>query len=153
MQAIRLYMLAAPDATINEAKEEVESMLTGLYVEDMGARSHKEIETPHGNPFTSRDSIMTGVSYVDRLQIAEALFEGNKIEAINIFKSISPGTDLAKAKRIIELYEQELYASYPSRFSKPRSKKKKLNPIVAILLTAAVIVLIIVAVYILILWK
>ncbi|MGC8829591.1 MAG: hypothetical protein ACP5TE_07425 [Verrucomicrobiia bacterium] len=152
MQAIRLYMIAVPGSTMKEAKEEVESILTGIYVEEIGARGHIPEETNHGNPFTSKDSIMGGIPYIDRLQIAEELFEGNKHEAIKIYKRLLPEVDDKKAKKIIELYQDELYAAFPKRFIRPISKSVAIKPIYLALIAVVVITLIITAIYIFMLW-
>ncbi|MGC8742668.1 MAG: hypothetical protein ACP5T0_02170 [Verrucomicrobiia bacterium] len=153
MQAIRLYTLAVPGSTMKEAKEEVESILTGIYVEEIRARGHIPEETQHGNPFTSMNSIMAGINYVDRLKIAEELFEGNKHEAIKIYKQLTQEKNDAKAKRIVELYEDELYAAFPKRFIKKPSKHKQINPLLLIGIAVAIIILITVSIYIYLLWR
>ncbi len=152
MHAIRLYMEAVPGSTMGEAKEQVESILTGLYVESIGAKGHILQETSNGSPFTSNKSIMVGIAPVDRLQIAEALFEGRISEGIKILRRIAPELDHSKAKKIIELYEEELYAAYPGRFKPGVHKKKKIHPAIILVVAVIVIVLLIVGIYVLILW-
>lgn len=153
MQAIRLYILAVPGSTRKEAKEEVESILTGIYVEEIGARGHILEETARGNPFTSSDSIMADINYVDRLKIAEELFEGKKREAVKIYKQLTQEKDDAKAKRIVELYEDELYAAFPKRFIKKPFKHKQIKSSLLIGIAVAIIILITASIYIYLLWR
>ena len=154
MHAIRLYMEAFPGTSMAEAKAEIENILTGIYVESIGLSEPNPGKTVReSNPFTSSDSILGEVSYVDRLQIAESLFEGRKIEAIKTYRELSPDTDLLKSKKIIDLYEAELYAAYPKRFSKPLSQKKNIKPVFLLLIAILIIVLLIVGIYALMLWK
>ncbi len=153
MHAIRLYMEAVPGASMAEARAEVESILTGIYLENTGARVPKPEETPHGNPLTSSDSILGKISYADKLQIAEFLFNSRKIEAIKTYRELSPGTGLSEAKKIIDIYEAELYAAYPKRFLKPLSQKKNIKPVFLLSIAIVIIVLLIIGIYALMLWK
>ncbi len=153
IHAIRLYMEAVPGSSMAEAKTEVESILTGIYVDSMVSREPIPEETPRGNPLNSSDSILSGISYDDRLQIAESLFAGRKIEAIKHYREITPGVELVKAKKLIDLYEAELYAAYPKRFAKPLSQNKNVKSIFLLLIGIIIIVLLIIGIYALMLWK
>jgi len=154
MHAIRLYMDAVPGSTFAEAKSEVESILTGLYITETASQGQHYDEERSDNPLTSSRSIMTGISYVDRLQIAEALFDGRKIEAIKIFREVSGCKDIAKAKKIVEIYAEELYRAFPKNFRRPPKRLEiHINPLLAALIISIFILLVICVVYLIILSK
>lgn len=54
-------------------------------------------------------------------QIRNALFAGNKIEAIKLFRAGAPEASLAEAKTAVEALEAQLRASSPERFAAKRS--------------------------------
>lgn len=54
-------------------------------------------------------------------RIQDALFRGEKIEAIRIYRE-QTGVGLAEAKQAVEQVERELRASAPERFSAPAGK-------------------------------
>lgn len=154
MHAIRLYMEAVSGSTMAEAKSEIESILTGVYVTEIAAKDNLLEDKRSTNPLTSDKSIMAGISYLDRLKIAEELFAGNKLEAIKIFRRVSDCKELIKAKKIVEIFAEELYKVYPDRFKKPPKRLEvKINPLLAGVIIAVLILLVISAVYFIILWK
>ena len=57
-------------------------------------------------------------------EIKEALYQGNKIEAIRLFRNHSD-KGLAEAKEFIEGLAEELYAAEPERFASPPSASGK----------------------------
>lgn len=146
-------MEAVPGASMAEARAKVESILTGTYLENTGARVPKPEQTLNGNPLTYSDSILSGISYDDRLRIAEFLFNNRKIDAIKTYRELSPADDLSKAKKIIDLYESELYAAYPKRFPQPLSQKKNIKPVFLLSIAIVIIVLLIIGIYALIFLK
>lgn len=141
MQAIRLYMQFVPGASMEEARQAIEEMLPGQLTQILPKQPQI---TPRGpnDPLISDNSIMSGFSYEHRLEIASALFEGDKIEAVKIYLRIMPKATPAEAKRIIELFEIELYKAYPSHFV--RQPKKKESRDVIYLIIGSIIVMIIV---------
>jgi ribosomal protein L7/L12 len=72
------------------------------------------------------------------LQIREALFRGNKIEAIKIYRKIS-GTGLAEAKASVETLEQELRVLSPEKFTKSAAGKGCLAMILGSAVVTAIV--------------
>jgi len=54
-------------------------------------------------------------------QIKEALFAGNKIEAIKLYRE-QTSLGLAESKAAVEKIETELRIAMPERFAKPQAK-------------------------------
>ena len=66
----------------------------------------------------------------DRLQqIKEALFRGQKIEAIKLFRQCF-ATGLAEAKDGVEKLEAELRGASPEKFSAPPARRNSCFPVV-----------------------
>ncbi len=88
--------------------------LTGLglaeakdYVEGLGA-SNPEIA---GQPQAD-----------DSHPVTAAIFSGNKIQAIKLYRATHPGMGLAEAKELVEKMAAELYEKHPGQFSRPPQK-------------------------------
>ncbi len=67
--------------------------------------------------------------------IKEALFSGQKINAIKIYRETTDA-GLAEAKTAVEKMEAELRASFPEKFTTPTAKKGCFGVLVAMLVVA-----------------
>ncbi len=54
--------------------------------------------------------------------ITAAIFAGEKIQAIRLYRELHPGTGLAEAKETVEKLAEQLYAKHPGRFTRPPQK-------------------------------
>ena len=75
----------------------------------------------------------------DSTPVTAAIFSGNTIQAIKLYRAAHPGIGLAEAKEQIETMAADLYAKQPGQFSRP-PRKAGCAPvlILGILLPAAV---------------
>jgi len=105
MGAIKLYR-EQTNVGLAEAKSAVEQMLAQL----RGFAS-AEISFPKAAPGPLHQTAA----------ISEALFAGNKIQAIKLYREQSKA-GLAEAKHAVEEIEKQLRLSAPGLFSKPASK-------------------------------
>lgn len=70
-------------------------------------------------------------------QVKDALFAGNKIAAIKLYRE-QTGAGLAEAKAAVEKLEVELRTSAPSSFQSPASKGCAVSMLAAAFFVAAV---------------
>lgn len=57
-----------------------------------------------------------------RAEVESAIYAGKKIEAIKLYRTAVPGTDLVDAKKAIEDLEDRLRRDHPENFGPPGSK-------------------------------
>jgi len=65
---------------------------------------------------------MVQLSDQQRQQIETAIFAGNKIEAIKLYRE-GTGVGLAEAKQAVEKMESDLRKAKPEKFTTPAGKK------------------------------
>ena len=65
---------------------------------------------------------MAQFTNADQQSIEAAIFAGNKIEAIKLYRNAISGTGLADAKGAVEAMESELRAAHPEKFTAPAKK-------------------------------
>ena len=70
----------------------------------------------------------------EREPIEAAIFVGNKIEAIKLFRAVVPGAGLADAKSAVEAMETKLRAAQPEKFSTAANKPGCLGVVAALVL-------------------
>lgn len=122
IEAIKLYR-EFTGAGLAEAKEAVEHLA-----------DHGTLPTPAGN----QASVVPAILPERQAWIEEALFKGQKIEAIKMYRD---GTNLGlkESKEAVEKLEADLRLSMPGRFSAPPARNNCLMIMLGMIFTVGVI--------------
>ncbi len=104
--AIKLYRDLCPGTGLAEAKAAIETIEAGLHGQARGKSSEG-----------SRPAAASGSAANDP-EVLQAIYAGEKIKAIKLYRKAHPGAGLAEAKNEIELSSAELYKVSPEKFTR-----------------------------------